>query len=59
MGISYLPDFVTKPYVEQGLIKYLNVKDINSDIWIQTLYHKNKIITPAIQSVIDYLCVCL
>lgn len=59
MGISYLPDFVTKPYVEQGLIKYLNVKDINSDIWIQTLYHKNKIITPAIQSVIDYLCSCL
>lgn len=59
MGISYLPDFVTKPYVSQGLIKYLNVKDISSDIWIQTLYHKNKVITPAIQTVIDYLCNCL
>lgn len=59
MGISYLPDFVTKPYVDKGEIKHINVKDVKSDIWIQMLYHRNKVITPTIQAVMDYLCKCL
>lgn len=59
MGISYLPDFVTKPFVDEGKIKHINVKDVKSDIWIQMLYHRNKVITPTIQAVMDYLCKCL
>ena len=59
MGISYLPDFVTQPFVDEGKIKHINVKDVKSDIWIQMLYHRNKVITPTIQSVMDYLCKCL
>ena len=59
MGISYLPDFVTKPFVAEGKIKYITVKDVKSDIWIQMLYHRNKVITPTIQAVMDYLCKCL
>lgn len=59
MGISYLPDFVTQPFVDEGKIKHINVKDVESDIWIQMLYHRNKVITPTIQAVMDYLCKCL
>ncbi|WP_308567871.1 LysR family transcriptional regulator [uncultured Eubacterium sp.] len=59
MGISYLPDLVTKPFVDKGKIKYINVGDVSSDIWIQMLYHRNKVITPTIQAVMDYLCKCL
>ena len=59
MGISFLPDFVTKPFVAEGKIKYINVSDVKSDIWIQMLYHRNKVITPTIQAVMDYLCKCL
>lgn len=59
MGISYLPDLVTKPFVDKGNIKYINVGDVSSDIWIQMLYHRNKVITPTIQAVMDYLCKCL
>lgn len=59
MGVSYLPDFVTKNMVEEGKLKHLDVSDVNSDIWIQMLYHRNKVINPAIQSVMDFLCRCL
>ncbi len=59
MGISFLPDFVTKEMVSNGEIRHIDVSDVNSDIWIQMLYHRNKVINPAIQSVMDFLCRCL
>ena len=59
MGISYLPDFVTKNMVDAGKIKHIDVSDIGSEIWIQMLYHRNKVINPAIQAVMDFLCRCL
>lgn len=59
MGISYLPDFVTKNMVDAGKIKHIDVSDIGSEIWIQMLYHRNKVVNPAIQAVMDFLCRCL
>lgn len=59
MGISYLPDFVTKNMVDEGKIKHIDVSDIGSEIWIQMLYHRNKVVNPAIQAVMDFLCRCL
>ena len=56
MGISYLPDFITDEYVAQGKVKQFEVDTINDEIWIQMLYHKSKWITPAMQTVMDYIC---
>lgn len=53
--ISYLPDFVTKPLVESGELCYLNVTDMNIDIWKQLIYHKNKWMSKSLKIFIDYV----
>ena len=39
--ISFLPDFVTREQVEAGTLCYLDVTDVNIDIWMQLIYHYN------------------
>ena len=53
--ISYLPDFVTEELVGSGQLCYLDVKDMNIDIWKQLIYHKNKWMTKAMKTFIDYV----
>ena len=53
--ISYLPDFVTKPMIESGQLCYLDVKDLNIEIWKQLIYHKNKWISKSLKAFIDYV----
>lgn len=53
--ISYLPDFVSKPLVEEGALCYLDVCDMNLDIWKQLIYHKNKWLSKSLKAVIDYI----
>ena len=53
--ISYLPDFVTKPLIESGKLCYLEVVDMNIDIWKQLIYHKNKWMSKSLKILIDYL----
>ncbi len=53
--ISYLPDFVTKPLIESGSLCYLDVTDMNIDIWKQLIYHKNKWISKSLKAFIDYV----
>ncbi len=53
--ISYLPDFVTKELVEAGTLCYLNVVDMNIDIWKQLIYHKNKWMSKSLKAVIEYI----
>ncbi len=53
--ISYLPDFVTAPWIASGELCYLDVCDVNIDIWKQLIYHKNKWISKSLKTFIDYV----
>ena len=53
--ISYLPDFVTKELIESGELIYIDVCDMNLEIWKQLIYHKNKWISKSLKTVIDYI----
>ena len=55
MGISFLPDYVTKSAVKNGDIVKLNVADFNVELWKQLLYHRDKWVSQQMQAVIDYL----
>lgn len=54
IGISLLPDYVSAKAVEEGRIFYLNVIDFEIEVWKQLLYHRNKWISPQIESVMQY-----
>lgn len=53
--ISFLPDFVTKDLVNSGELCYLDVSDINLEIWKQLIYHKNKWLSKSLKTVIEYI----
>lgn len=53
--ISYLPDFVTRPFVDDGMLCYLDVCDIATDIWKQLIYHKNKWMSKTLRAFIEYI----
>lgn len=53
--ISYLPDFVTKALIDSGDLCYLDVRDMNSDVWKQLIYHKNKWISKSLKVFIEYI----
>ena len=53
--ISYLPDFVTKPFIESGKLCYIDVCDIDIDIWKQLIYHKNKWMSKSLRAFIEYV----
>lgn len=53
--ISYLPDFVTKPLIDSGELCYIDIRDMNIDIWKQLIYHKNKWMSKSLKVFIDYV----
>ena len=53
--ISFLPDFVTKDMVDEGRLCYLDVCDMNVEIWKQLIYHKNKWMSKALKTFIEYI----
>ena len=53
--ISYLPDFVTRAKVESGELVYLDVTDVETDIWKQLIYHKNKWVSNSLKALIDFI----
>lgn len=53
--ISFLPDFVTKPLVDAGVLCYLDIADMNIEIWKQLIYHKNKWMSKSLKALIDYI----
>ncbi len=53
--ISYLPDFVTKDLIESGELCYLDVCDMDLEIWKQLIYHKNKWLSKSLRTVIEYI----
>ena len=55
IGISFLPDFVTKKKVEEGKLVYIEVEDISIEIWKQLIYHKNKWISKSMEAILAYI----
>lgn len=55
MGLSFLPDYVTKESQEQGRLCYLHIDGFEIDIWRQLFYHRDKWVSPQMQAVIDFL----
>ena len=53
--ISFLPDFVTKPLVDAGVLCYLDISDMHTEIWKQLIYHKNKWLSKSLKTVIAYI----
>ena len=53
--ISFLPDFATKHLVDAGVLCYLDICDVNIEIWKQLIYHKNKWLSKSLKTVIAYI----
>ena len=53
--ISYLPDFVTRELVDRGELCYLDITDVNIEIWKQLIYHKNKWMSKSLSVFIEYI----
>ena len=53
--ISYLPDFVTREEIERGRLCYLDISDMELDIWKQLIYHKNKWMSKSLRTFIEYV----
>ncbi len=54
VGISFLPDYVTAERVSAGRMAYLDVKDFEVEVWKQLLHHRDKWISPQMESVMQY-----
>lgn len=54
-AVSFLPDFITRHKVEEGSLVYLNVPDMQADIWQQLIYHRNKWISQALEVFLNYV----
>ena len=53
-GIGFLPDFVTEQAVREGRLFRLPVKELEIEVWKQLLYHRDKWISPQVESVLQY-----
>jgi len=53
--ISFLPDFVTKAKVEAGELCYLDVCDVDIQIYKQLIYHKNKWLSKSLKAFIEFI----
>ncbi len=54
VGIGLLPDYVTKERVKKGELRYIEVEDIEIEVWKQLLYHKNKWVSKEMEAVLNY-----
>lgn len=53
--LSFLPDFVTRDLIDSGALCYLDVCDLDIDIWKQLIYHKNKWLSKSLKTFIEYV----
>lgn len=54
-AISFLPDFVTREAVARGDLVYLDVEDMEIDVWKQLIYHRNKWISRSLRAFLDFV----
>lgn len=53
-GISFLPDYVTAKAVEEGRLFCLEVENFEIEVWKQLLYHRDKWVSPQMESALQY-----
>lgn len=53
-GIAFLPDYATKTAVQSGRLVRLDVENMEIAVWKQLLYHRDKWISPQMESLIQY-----
>lgn len=55
VGMAFLPDFVTEQAVLRGSVVRLDAEGFHPELWQQLLYHREKWVSPAMQTVISLL----
>ncbi len=53
-GISFLPEYVIKNRVKAGTLVCLPVSGLEIYVWKQLLYHRNKWVSPQMETVLKY-----
>lgn len=53
-GISFLPEYVIKDRVKAGTLVCLPVSGLEIHVWKQLLYHRNKWVSPQMETVLKY-----
>lgn len=53
--LSFLPGFVTKDLIDSGELCYLDVCDMDIEIWKQLIYHKSKWMSKSLKTVVEYI----
>lgn len=53
-GFSFLPDYVTCGPVRKGKLKRLPVEGFPVQVWKQLIHHRDKWVSPALESVLHY-----
>ena len=48
-GISFLPEFVVRDYIQDGRLAVLDTVCPEICMWSQLVYHKNKYLTPQME----------
>ncbi|MBR6825141.1 MAG: LysR family transcriptional regulator [Oscillospiraceae bacterium] len=54
-GISFLPDFVTAEGIARGELIYLDVVDVEVEVWKQLIYHRNKWLSRSLKAFLEYI----
>lgn len=54
-AVSFFPDFITQHKVAEGKLTYLNVPDVDLDIWQQLIHHRNKWISRALDTFLHFV----
>ena len=55
IGISFLPELATRNAVQEGRLCYLDVTDLEVEVWKQLIYHRSKWISGSLRAFIDYV----
>ena len=55
IGVSFLPEFVVKEDFLSGKFKYIEVCDLEFDIWKQLIYHRNKWISRSFGALVEFI----
>lgn len=54
VGIAFLPDYMTQRAVRAGRLIRLDVEDVEIAVWKQLLYHRDKWVSPQMESLLQY-----